>query len=117
MMPRSHARFHSARHEPVLDCDVVPHLDDNTQLSVEQYRDRLYSDIAEKGARKRQVDREEGNGETTPTGGEATPTADRGGGVKSGDHTPTRTKQVLIIEIKHWLAESTSFSSLISTLT
>ncbi|CAI8043389.1 Mitogen-activated protein kinase 15 [Geodia barretti] len=39
-------RFHDARSEPVLDCDVVLHLDDNTQLAADRYRDRLYTAIA-----------------------------------------------------------------------
>ena len=35
-------RFHDASKEPVLDTNVAPYLDDNTQLSIGQYRDKLY---------------------------------------------------------------------------
>ena len=35
-------RFHVPEDEPVLEDDVTPYLDDNTQLSIEEYRDKLY---------------------------------------------------------------------------
>ena len=36
------SRFHDASREPVLDTNIAPYLDDNTQLSIGQYRDKLY---------------------------------------------------------------------------
>ena len=36
------SRFHNPKEEPVLDSNVAPHLDDNIQLSIGQYRDKLY---------------------------------------------------------------------------
>ena len=78
------SRFHDASMEPVLDCNVVPHLDDNIQLTVERYRDRIYASIHDKRTRtKRQkVEKEAGSDEATPTPDEATPTPGRG---KSAD--------------------------------
>ena len=35
-------RFHNARDENVLDYDVLPPLDDDVQLSVDEYRRKLY---------------------------------------------------------------------------
>ena len=35
-------RFHNPKDEPELSYSVVPYLDDNTQLSLEDYRDTLY---------------------------------------------------------------------------
>lgn len=35
-------RFHNPADEPELNRDVVPYLDDNIQLSIEEYRDKLY---------------------------------------------------------------------------
>lgn len=35
-------RFHNPAEEPELNRDVVPYLDDNVQLSIEEYRDKLY---------------------------------------------------------------------------
>lgn len=36
------ARFHNPDDEPGLDCDIIPPLDDDIQLSVEEYRVKLY---------------------------------------------------------------------------
>lgn len=36
------SRFHDVEEEMELNCEVVPYLDDNVQLSIEQYRDKLY---------------------------------------------------------------------------
>ena len=36
------AKFHNPDEEPTLDCDIVPPLDDDVQLSVEEYRIKLY---------------------------------------------------------------------------
>ena len=36
------SRFHNPKEESVLDSNVVPYLDDNIQLSIGQYRDKLY---------------------------------------------------------------------------
>ena len=35
-------RFHNPSEEPELNRDIVPYLDDNVQLSIEEYRDKLY---------------------------------------------------------------------------
>ncbi len=35
-------RFHDPEEEMELNCDVVPYLDDNVQLSIEDYRGKLY---------------------------------------------------------------------------
>lgn len=35
-------RFHDPAEEPELNRDIVPYLDDNVQLSIEEYRDKLY---------------------------------------------------------------------------
>ena len=86
-------RFHDVRREPTLDCEVVPHLDDNTQLSVERYQDRLYASIESKRERmkkRRQVE-EEGPDVATPTPADATPMSER---AKSADVTPTEIKKV-----------------------
>eukprot|EP00058_Branchiostoma_floridae_P008094 XP_002593582.1 hypothetical protein BRAFLDRAFT_88155 [Branchiostoma floridae] len=42
------ARFHNASEELALDYDVVPPLDDDVQLSVSEYRSKLYELIMEK---------------------------------------------------------------------
>ncbi|CAH1253187.1 extracellular signal-regulated kinase 2-like [Branchiostoma lanceolatum] len=42
------ARFHNTSDEPALDYDVVPPLDDDVQLSVSEYRSKLYELIMEK---------------------------------------------------------------------
>ena len=41
-MPSVHGRFRSPSEEPELNRDIVPYLDDNVQLSIEEYRDKLY---------------------------------------------------------------------------
>ena len=35
-------RFHEPEEEIELNCEVVPYLNDNIQLSIEEYRDKLY---------------------------------------------------------------------------
>ena len=35
-------RFHNPAEEPELNQDIIPYLDDNVQLSIEEYRDKLY---------------------------------------------------------------------------
>ncbi len=35
-------RFHDPTEEMELNGDVIPYLDDNIQLTIEEYRDRLY---------------------------------------------------------------------------
>uniref|UniRef100_A0AAQ5Y0T4 Mitogen-activated protein kinase 15 n=1 Tax=Amphiprion ocellaris TaxID=80972 RepID=A0AAQ5Y0T4_AMPOC len=42
------ARFHNPAKEPALNCDVVLPVDDDVQLSVVQYRNKLYEMILEK---------------------------------------------------------------------
>ena len=86
-------RFHDAQNEPTLDCDVVLHLDDNTQLSVERYRDRVHASIARRRERmrmRREEEREEPD-VATPTPAEATPTSDQ---VKRLQDTPKQPKNV-----------------------
>lgn len=52
------ARFHNTAQEPEMKHDVIPPLSDCVQLSVEQYRTKLYDIIrAEKGARRRQEEK------------------------------------------------------------
>ncbi|XP_070556880.1 mitogen-activated protein kinase 15-like isoform X2 [Ptychodera flava] len=41
------ARFHNSRDEPALDHDVIPPLADDIQLSVDEYRNKLYEMIKE----------------------------------------------------------------------
>lgn len=36
------ARFHNPDEEPSMDYDVIPALDDDVQLSVDEYRVKLY---------------------------------------------------------------------------
>ena len=87
------SRFHDARREPVLDCDVVPHLDDNIQLSVERYRDRLYAAIADKRERMRMRQAQEPD-EATPTPVETTPTSER---ARSAEASPKNVYYAVII--------------------
>lgn len=42
------SRFRDPEEELELSCKVVPYLDDNIQLSIEEYRDKLYESIIEK---------------------------------------------------------------------
>ena len=77
---------------------MVPHLDDNTQLSVERYRGRLYAAIADKRERmRRRVERREGSDSdrepdiATPIPSETTPTSKQS---KSPDPVLTDTKKV-----------------------
>ena len=39
---RVFCRFHDKDDEPSLDHNIIPLLDDNVQLTVEEYRDNLY---------------------------------------------------------------------------
>ena len=39
---RVFCRFHDKSDEPSLDHNIIPLLNDNVQLSVEEYRDNLY---------------------------------------------------------------------------
>ena len=39
---RVFGRFHDKDDEPSLDHNIIPLLDDNVQLSIEEYRDNLY---------------------------------------------------------------------------
>ncbi|XP_048582518.1 extracellular signal-regulated kinase 2 [Nematostella vectensis] len=52
------ARFHNPEEEPALDCDIVPPLDDDVQLSVEEYRVKLYESIIQKKTNIRRQRRE-----------------------------------------------------------
>uniref|UniRef100_A0A1I8IET1 mitogen-activated protein kinase n=1 Tax=Macrostomum lignano TaxID=282301 RepID=A0A1I8IET1_9PLAT len=52
-------RFHNPAEEIALRRDVVPPVDDNSQLSVAEYRNRLYEMIVAKKAARRQRRREE----------------------------------------------------------
>ena len=83
-------RFHVVSQEPMLDHNVVPHLDDNRQLSVEHYQDRLYHSIVEKRLQLRRGrqggrEEEEREDETTPT---PHPLSSGRGG-----HTPSQVEQ------------------------
>ncbi|XP_006823265.1 uncharacterized protein LOC100369249 [Saccoglossus kowalevskii] len=52
------ARFHNPADEPALDYDVLPPLDDYIQLTVQEYRSKLYEMIKEKKARMRRQRRD-----------------------------------------------------------
>ncbi|XP_042319600.1 mitogen-activated protein kinase 15-like isoform X3 [Sceloporus undulatus] len=56
-------RFHCPAKEPALRSNVILPLDDNVQLSVAEYRNKLYEMILEKKAQRRQRQRQE---ETLP---------------------------------------------------
>lgn len=45
-------RFHDPEEELELSHDVVPYLDDNVQLTVEDYRGRLYEVSGERGSKR-----------------------------------------------------------------
>ncbi|XP_077990919.1 uncharacterized protein LOC144445251 [Glandiceps talaboti] len=47
------ARFHNPADEPGLDYDVIPPLDDDIQLTVNEYRSKLYEMIRDKKAKMR----------------------------------------------------------------
>ncbi|XP_044130891.1 mitogen-activated protein kinase 15-like, partial [Bufo gargarizans] len=51
-------RFHSAVREPALDYDVILPLDDDVQLSVAEYRNKLYEMILERKSNTRRQKRE-----------------------------------------------------------
>ena len=96
------SRFHDARLELVLDHDIILHLDDNTQLPAERYRDRLYSAITGKRSRmkmrrEKREEREEPD-EATPPPAEATPTSERAKSADVDDITPkANTTKVIIM--------------------
>ncbi|XP_071964033.1 extracellular signal-regulated kinase 2-like isoform X2 [Antedon mediterranea] len=52
------ARFHNPEEETSLDYDVIPPLDDDVQLSVNEYREKLYEMMREKKAQSRRIRRE-----------------------------------------------------------
>lgn len=52
------ARFHNPDEEPSMDYDVIPALDDDVQLSVEEYRVKLYESIIQKKTNIRRQRRE-----------------------------------------------------------
>uniref|UniRef100_A0A4W4GAI4 Mitogen-activated protein kinase 15 n=1 Tax=Electrophorus electricus TaxID=8005 RepID=A0A4W4GAI4_ELEEL len=52
------AKFHNPASEPSLDYDVVLPVDDDVQLSVAQYRNKLYELILEKRANRQMVERD-----------------------------------------------------------
>lgn len=85
-------KFHDVKKERVLDYDVILHFNDNTQLSVDQYRDRLYLHIDGPGnggeSRKEEKEKEERKEEevdAAPTPLEVTPTSER---AQSAEFTP-----------------------------
>lgn len=52
------ARFHNPEEEPSMDYDVIPALNDDVQLSVEEYRVKLYESIIQKKTNIRRQRRE-----------------------------------------------------------
>lgn len=52
------ARFHNPEEEPSMDYDVIPALNDDVQLSVEEYRVKLYESIIQKKTTIRRKRRE-----------------------------------------------------------
>ena len=52
------ARFHNPDEEPSMDYDVIPALDDDVQLSVDEYRVKLYESIIQKKTNIRRQRRE-----------------------------------------------------------
>lgn len=52
------ARFHNPDEEPSMDYDVIPALDDDVQLTVEEYRVKLYESIIQKKTNIRRQRRE-----------------------------------------------------------
>ncbi|XP_073256948.1 extracellular signal-regulated kinase 2-like isoform X1 [Porites lutea] len=52
------ARFHNPEEEPAMDYDVIPALDDDVQLTVEEYRVKLYESIIQKKTNIRRQRRE-----------------------------------------------------------
>ncbi|XP_071807214.1 extracellular signal-regulated kinase 2-like isoform X2 [Asterias amurensis] len=68
-------RFQNLKEEKVLDYDVVPPLDDDVQLSVGEYRRKLYEMIKEKKARHRARLRDETKPRETPPPAEPAPVA------------------------------------------
>ena len=55
------SKFHNNADEPVLDYDVVPPLDDDVQLSIDEYRQKLYEMIIQKKTEIRRNKRNEAN--------------------------------------------------------
>ncbi|XP_022089630.1 extracellular signal-regulated kinase 2-like isoform X2 [Acanthaster planci] len=69
------SRFHNVAEEKVLDYDVIPPLDDDVQLSVGEYRRKLYEMIKEKKARHRERLRADEKAKETPPPAEPAPVA------------------------------------------
>ncbi|XP_076462548.1 extracellular signal-regulated kinase 2-like isoform X2 [Babylonia areolata] len=59
------SRFHNAAEEVSLNFDVVPPLSDDVQLTVDQYRSKLYEMIMQKKAERRRRRREEARSATS----------------------------------------------------
>ncbi|XP_033123707.1 extracellular signal-regulated kinase 2-like isoform X2 [Anneissia japonica] len=59
------ARFHNPDEEISLDYDVVPPLDDDVQLSINEYREKLYEMMREKKSQSRRIRREIKSAPTT----------------------------------------------------
>ena len=55
------SKFHNSSDEPVLNYDVVPPLDDDVQLSIDEYRQKLYEMIIQKKTEIRRNKRNEAN--------------------------------------------------------
>ena len=55
------SKFYGSGDEPALDYDVVPPLDDDVQLSIDEYRQKLYEMIIQKKAEIRRNKRNEAN--------------------------------------------------------
>ncbi|XP_069815860.1 mitogen-activated protein kinase 15 [Dendropsophus ebraccatus] len=79
-------RFHSVAREPALDYDVILPLDDDVQLSVAEYRNKLYEMILERKTNTRRQKREQESGHPA-----ATDPADAG---RPHDTTPPNTCHV-----------------------
>jgi len=63
------AQFHNPEDEPVCDKIIYIPIDDNTKLSMREYRDRLYQEIAKKKKeqRKAELEKVQGRGGTQET--------------------------------------------------
>ncbi|XP_040190278.1 mitogen-activated protein kinase 15 [Rana temporaria] len=60
-------RFHSLAREPALDYDVILPVDDDIQLSVAEYRNKLYEMILERKVNARRHKREKENADPKPS--------------------------------------------------
>ncbi|XP_028406373.1 extracellular signal-regulated kinase 2-like [Dendronephthya gigantea] len=79
------SRFHNSDDEPTLDHEVHPPLSDDQQLSVDEYRKKLYEDILEKKSQIRKQRLEAEQKQTVENGEKSSPEEAR---VKS-DEVPT----------------------------